>query len=290
MNRKSEPLAWGLLLPTLIVLSVFVIYPAVQSFLLSFQDVEPFSKRSFFIGMENYQVLLRSPDYWQSLRVTFFFLILTVVPSLVLSLTVAVLLDSNPFFQNIFRTLFLLPVAISSSMAAMLWIFIYNPTAGFLNYALDVLGMAGPNWLADPDWALVAVAVATVWKELGFNIIFFLAGLTAIPTELKEAAELDGASGWQSLRHVTLPLLSPTLFFVSVVSVINSLQSFGQIHILTTGGPMGETTTLVYNLYRDAFVKFRTGLASSEAVVLFLLIMMATLFQFRMAKKRVHYG
>ncbi|MFM8314504.1 MAG: carbohydrate ABC transporter permease [Deltaproteobacteria bacterium] len=290
MNRKSEPLAWGLLLPTLIVLSVFVIYPAVQSFLLSFQDVEPFSKRSFFIGMENYQVLLRSPDYWQSLRVTFFFLLLTVVPSLVLSLTVAVLLDSNPFFQNIFRTLFLLPVAISSSMAAMLWIFIYNPTAGFLNYALDVLGMAGPNWLADPDWALVAVAVATVWKELGFNIIFFLAGLTAIPTELKEAAELDGASGWQSFRHVTLPLLSPTLFFVSVVSVINSLQSFGQIHILTTGGPMGETTTLVYNLYRDAFVKFRTGLASSEAVVLFLLIMMATLFQFRMAKKRVHYG
>ncbi len=290
MNRKSEPLAWGLLLPTLIVLSVFVIYPAVQSFLLSFQDVEPFSKRSFFIGMENYQVLLRSPDYWQSLRVTFFFLILTVVPSLVLSLTVAVLLDSNPFFQNIFRTLFLLPVAISSSMAAMLWIFIYNPTAGFLNYALDVFGMTGPNWLADPDWALVAVAVATVWKELGFNIIFFLAGLTAIPTELKEAAELDGASGWQSLRHVTLPLLSPTLFFVSVVSVINSLQSFGQIHILTTGGPMGETTTLVYNLYRDAFVKFRTGLASSEAVVLFLLIMMATIFQFRMAKKRVHYG
>ena len=116
MNRKSEPLAWGLLLPTLIVLSVFVIYPAVQSFLLSFQDVEPFSKRSFFIGMENYQVLLRSPDYWQSLRVTFFFLLLTVVPSLVLSLTVAVLLDSNPFFQNIFRTLFLLPVAISSSI------------------------------------------------------------------------------------------------------------------------------------------------------------------------------
>jgi len=290
MNRGEARLAWGLLAPTLFVLAVFVVYPACQSFLLSFQDVEPFSKKSFFIGLENYQVLFSSPDYWQSVRVTLFFLLLTVVPSLVLSLTVAVLLDSNPFFQNAFRTLFLLPVAISSSMAAMLWIFIYNPTAGFLNYTLDLLGVSGPNWLVDPDFALMSVAVATVWKEIGFNVIFFLAGLTAIPQELKEAAELDGANSWQSFWHVTLPMLSPTLFFVSVVSVINSLQSFGQIHILTVGGPMGETTTLVYNLYRDAFVKFRTGLASAEAVILFALIMMATVFQFRMARKRVHYG
>lgn len=290
MNRKSSALAWGLLFPTLAVLALFVLYPAAQSFWLSFQDVEPFSKRGFFVGFENYQVLFNSPDYWQTVRVTLFFLLYTVIPSLVISLTVAVLLDANPFFQNMFRTLFLLPVAISSSMAAMLWIFIYNPTAGFLNYALDVLGIHGPNWLADPDWALVAVAVATVWKEIGFNIIFFLAGLTSIPLELKEAAELDGANSWQVFRYVTLPLLSPTLFFVSVVSVINSLQSFGQIHILTTGGPMGESTTLVYNLYRDAFVKFRTGLASSEAVILFGLILLATMVQFRMAKKRVHYG
>ncbi|MSP18496.1 MAG: sugar ABC transporter permease [Bdellovibrionales bacterium] len=290
MKKDSSLLAWGLLFPTLLVLGCFVIYPALQSFVLSFQDVEPFSKQSFFIGFENYMVLFRSPDYWQSLRVTFFFLVMTVIPSLLLSLAIAITLDANPFFQNFLRTLFLLPVAISSSMAAMLWIFIYNPTAGFLNYILDVMGIQGPNWLADPDYALVAIAVATVWKEIGFNIIFFLAGLTAIPTELKEAAELDGASPRQRLFYVVLPLLSPTLFFVSVVSVINSLQSFGQIHILTAGGPMGESTTLVYNLYRDAFVKFRTGLASSEAVVLFILIMGATVFQFRMAKKRVHYG
>lgn len=290
MNRRSEPLAWGLMIPTLVVLSIFVLYPAVQSLLLSFQDVEPFSKRSFFIGFENYEVLLKSPDYWQSVKVTFCFLLMTVIPSLALSLTVAVFLDANPFFQGVFRTLFLLPVAISSSMAAMLWIFIYNPTAGFFNFFLELFNVQGPNWLSDPSYALVAVAIATVWKEIGFNIIFFLAGLTAIPNELKEAAELDGASGWQTFWHVTLPLLSPTLFFVSVVSVINSLQSFGQIHILTTGGPMGETTTLVYNLYRDAFVKFRTGLASSQAVVLFLLIMIATTVQFRLAKKRVHYG
>ena len=290
MKKGSSLLAWGLLFPTLLILGCFVIYPALQSFILSFQDVEPFSKLSFFIGFENYRVLFSSPDYWQSLRVTLYFLVMTVIPSLLLSLAIAITLDANPFFQNFLRTLFLLPVAISSSMAAMLWIFIYNPTAGFLNYILDVMGIHGPNWLADPDYALLAIAVATVWKEIGFNIIFFLAGLTAIPTELKEAAELDGASPRQRLFYVVLPLLSPTLFFVSVVSVINSLQSFGQIHILTAGGPMGESTTLVYNLYRDAFVKFRTGLASSEAVVLFILIMGATIFQFRMAKKRVHYG
>ncbi len=290
MKKGSSLLAWGLLFPTLLILGCFVIYPALQSFILSFQDVEPFSKQSFFIGFENYRVLFSSPDYWQSLRVTLYFLVMTVIPSLLLSLAIAITLDANPFFQNFLRTLFLLPVAISSSMAAMLWIFIYNPTAGFLNYILDGMGIHGPNWLADPDYALLAIAVATVWKEIGFNIIFFLAGLTAIPTELKEAAELDGASPRQRLFYVVLPLLSPTLFFVSVVSVINSLQSFGQIHILTAGGPMGESTTLVYNLYRDAFVKFRTGLASSEAVVLFILIMGATVFQFRMAKKRVHYG
>jgi sn-glycerol 3-phosphate transport system permease protein len=290
MNRKSVLLAWALLLPTLMILSVFIIFPALQSFFLSFQDVEPFSKRSFFVGFENYQVLFNSPDYWQSVRVTLTFLLLTVVPSLVLSLALAVLLDSNPFFQGFFRTLFVLPVAISSSMAAMLWIFIYNPTAGFLNYGLEVFGFHGPNWLSDPDSALLAVSVATVWKEMGFNIIFLMAGLTAIPVELKEAADLDGANPWQRFLFVVLPLLSPTLFFVMVVSIINSLQSFGQIHILTSGGPMGETTTLVYNLYRDGFVKFRAGLASAEAVILFLLILGATAIQFRIAKRRIHYG
>jgi sn-glycerol 3-phosphate transport system permease protein len=288
--KTSRPLAWLLLLPVLLPLAVFVALPAVQSLWLSFHEMEPFSRRTFFTGLENYRLLWASPEYWHCVRASCLFTLYTVVPSVLLSLGIALLLDAEPFCRDLFRTIFLLPVAISSAMAAMLWLFLYNPTAGYLNYALELVGVRGPNWLGDPRWALPAVAIATVWKELGFNVIFFLAGLAAVPAELHEAAVLDGASELQRLRHVTLPILSPTLFFVTVVSVVNAFQSFGQIHILTGGGPAGETDTLVYNLYRDAFVHFRAGYASAQAVVLFSIILAATAVQFRLAQKRVHYG
>lgn len=288
--KNNNWLSFALLLPTLLTLGVFVIYPAVDSFYLSLFEVEPFSKAKVFVGIANYTALLFSQDYWISLRITAEFMFLTVIPSILISLAVAVALDANPYLRGIFRTIFLLPVAISSAMAAMLWIFIYNQSAGYLNYMLGTLGINGPNWLGDPSWAIVAVSIATVWKEIGFNIIFFLAGLSAIPNTLKEAAMMDGAKKLEVFWHITLPMLSPTLFFVTVVTVINSLQSFGQIHILTRGGPANETSTLVYKLYRDAFENFQTGYASAEAVILFLIILAATLVQFRFAKKTVHYG
>jgi len=271
-------------------LSIFTLYPALQSVYLSFHEVDPFSQQSTFIGLENYVELLHSTEYWGSVKISLLFMLITVIPGVVGSLLIAVGLDSSPFFQPVLRTIFLLPVSISSAMAAMLWIFIYNPTAGYLNYLLERLGLFGPNWLGDPKWALTAVAIATVWKEIGFNIIFFLAGLSSVPTELREAARIDGANALQRFRHVVLPILSPTLFFVIVVSIINAFQSFGQIRILTDGGPAGSTNTLVYNLYKDAFVNFRTGLASSQAVILFLILTGATLLQFSVAKRRVHYG
>jgi len=288
--KPSPGLAWCLLAPTIAILSVFVFYPAAQSFYLSLQDVDPFSRLTFFVGFENYQSLFTSPEYWQSVRTSLVFMLMTAVPSMLIALLVALGLDANPYLRGILRTIFLMPVSISSAMAAMLWIFIYNPTAGYLNYSLESLGMMGPNWLGSPRWALVAVSIATVWKEIGFNVIFFIAGLASVPVELKEAAWMDGANAFQRFRHVTLPILSPTIFFVTVVSVINSFQSFGQIHILTGGGPAGATSTLVYRLYQDAFVNFQSGLASAEAVVLFLLLMAATTFQFRFAQKKVHYG
>lgn len=288
---KTNPLlAWALLLPTLIVLTLFVFYPALQSFNLSLHDVDPFTRAATFIGLLNYRDLIDSPEYWHSMRVSLVFMLMTVIPGIVVSLLVALALDANPYVRGLFRTIFLLPVAISSAMAAMLWIFIYNPTAGYLNYVIDVLGGHGPNWLGDPGSALWAVSVATIWKEIGFNVIFFLAGLASVPPDLKEAATIDGANAWQRFRFVVLPILSPTIFFVVVVSIINSFQSFGQIHILTGGGPAGATNVLVYSLYRDAFVNFRSGFASAQAVVLFLILMSVTAVQFYVAKKRVHYG
>jgi ABC-type sugar transport system permease subunit len=288
--KGSRALAWALLIPALAPLLIFVALPALSSLWLSFHETAPFSRAAVFVGWENYRLLWASPEYWHCARVSGLFALYTVVPSIFLSLGVALALDANPRFQGLFRMIFLMPVAISSAMAAMLWLFLYNPTAGYLDYALEKTGVQGPNWLGDPRWALPAVALATVWKELGFNIIFFLAGLASVPPELNEAAALDGAGFFQRLRHVTLPILSPTIFFVTVVSTVNSFQSFGQIHILTGGGPAGETDTLVYNLYRDAFVHFRTGYASAQAVILFAIIMGATAVQFRLAQKRVHYG
>jgi ABC-type sugar transport system permease subunit len=288
--RSSRALAWALLLPALAPLLLFTVFPALSSLSLSFHEMAPFSRATTFVGLENYRSLWASPEYWHCVRVSCLFTAYTVIPSLILSLAVALALDSNPYFQGIFRAVFLMPVAVSSAMAAMLWLFLYNPTAGYLNYALEKTGLPGPNWLGDPHWALTAVAIATVWKELGFNVIFFLAGLASVPPELHEAATLDGAGWIARLRHVTLPILSPTIFFVSVVSIVNSFQSFGQIHILTGGGPAGETDTLVYNLYRDAFVHFRTGYASAQAVILFLIILAATAVQFRFARRNVHYG
>ncbi len=289
MNSRA-PLAWTLLFPTIAVLGIFVIYPALQSVYLSLQEVEPFTQRAFFTGLDNYQSLLTSPEYWSSVTISFLFMLYTVIPSLFFSLVIAVALDSNPYIQGVFRTIFLLPVSISSAMAAMLWIFLYNPTVGYLNYLLDRIHVAGPNWLGDPQWALIAVAITTVWKEIGFNVIFFLAGLASVPPDLREAAILDGASAWQRFRYVVLPVISPTIFFVAVVSVIHSFESFGQIHLLTAGGPSGETTVLVYNLYRDGFVNFRTGFASAQAIILFAIMLGLTALQFRVAQRRVHYG
>jgi len=288
---KTHPLLpWLLLLPALIALGVFIIYPALASFYLSVHEVDPFSLKAFYVGMDNYRELVASPDYWQSLRVSFTFMLLTTVPSVTLCLAIAVALDANPYARGLLRTIFLAPVAISSAMAAMLWIFLYNPTAGYLNYLLERVGVTGPNWLGDPRWALLAIAIATVWREIGFNVIFFLAGLSSIPRDLLEAAAIDGAGKFQRFRHVVLPILSPTLFFVAVVSVINSFQSFGQIHILTQGGPANASNILVYKLYQDAFNNFRTGFASAQAVLLFAIILVATVIQFAVAKRRVHYG
>jgi sn-glycerol 3-phosphate transport system permease protein len=288
-KRRDAIWGWSFILPSVLVLSAFVVYPAVDSFYLSLHDFDAFMTSKVFIGLDNYRMLLLSPDYWQSISVSIAFTLMTAIPSVLLSLVIAVLLDANPFFQGAFRTIFLIPVAVSSAMAAMLWIFIYNPSSGYMNYILDLFGIAGPNWLGNPDWALLAVAIATIWKELGFNIIFFLAGLASISPDLQEAAQIDGASPRQILWHITLPMLSPTIFFVSVVSVLNAFQSFGQIHILTQGGPAGSTRTLVYNLYRDAFANFQTGSASAQAIILFIIMLVATLIQFRIASRSVHY-
>lgn len=290
MNHKS---AWWFMLPSLLILAVFTVYPALLSVWMSFHESDPFAGNLLsgmeWVGWSHYQELITSPEYWASLNVTFKFALLTVPLSVIFSLILALGLQSRPFFQNTLRGLFLSPVGVSPAMAGMLWVFIYNPTAGYLNLMLQKFGWTGPGWLTDPEWALPAVAIATVWKETGFNVIFFLAGLAAVPLDLYEAATVDGASKYRQFWSVTLPMISPTLFFVVTVSVIHAFESFGQIHVLTRGGPANATAVLVYSLYRDAFANLRTGFASAQAVVLFLIILILTLIQVAAARRRVHY-
>lgn len=277
--------AWLFLAPALVLLLAFVVAPALFSIYLSFHDFRPFSFDLVRVGLDQYRELAVSSDYRTSMIATLRFVAWTVPVSVFGSLLLAVLLDSSPFFRSFLRTIFLLPVGISPAMAAMLWIFLFNPTVGFINYALSLAGIPGPAWLTDPHWAPLAVSIATVWKEIGFNIIFLLAALAQVPVELKEAAWMDGANAWRRFLHVTLPGISPALFFVIIVTAIHAFESFGQIHILTRGGPAGSTSVLVYQLFRDGFENSRLGLAAAEAVMLFLLIGGVTVIQFVAGRK-----
>jgi sn-glycerol 3-phosphate transport system permease protein len=252
--------------------------------------MEPFSKDLVPVGWDHYAELLSSPDYWNSLHASLLFALYTVPASVALSLAVAVALDARPFVHGAFRTIFLLPVSVSPAMAAMLWLFLYNPSAGFLTYLVSRAGLSPPGWLTDPAWALPAVALTTVWKEIGFNVIFFLAGLAGVPADLYDAARVDGAGPLSRFWHVTLPMISPTLLFVATVSVIHAFESFGQIHVLTRGGPAKATNVLVYSIYREAFENFRIGFASAQAVLLFVIIFAVTALQLALSRRRVHYG
>ena len=174
-------------------------------------------------------------------------------------------------------------------MAGVIWIFLFNPNTGMLNYLLALVGIEGPHWRTDPNWALPAIIMVTIWKQLGFNVIIFLAGLQNVPDELYEAASIDGANAVARFFSITIPLISPTILFLMVTSIIRSCEAFGSVHVLTSGGPANATNLLVYSLYKDAFVNFDTGLASAEAYVIFVIVLIITVIQFKFKGKRVHY-
>lgn len=284
-HRDSSLVAWLFLAPAILLLSVFIIIPALFSVWLSFYDFKPFSFELVRVGFDHYAELASSVEYWNSLLATLRFAAIVVPCSVLGSLIIAALLDQAPFFRGLFRTVFLIPVGISPAMAAMLWVFLFNPTAGFLNYVLSLGGFPQPAWLTDPTWAPWSIAVTTVWKEIGFNVIFLMAALAQVPVELKEAAWIDGANAVRRFWHVTIPAIMPALFFVSVVTIIHAFESFGQIHILTRGGPAGATNVLVYQLYRDGFENSRLGSAAAQAVILFLVIGGVTVVQFLVARQ-----
>jgi ABC-type sugar transport system permease subunit len=290
-RTKSAIEGYLYLAPTLIILTIFVFIPIFTSFRLSLNRIAPFGSQMIFVGLGNYERLLTDPEYYSSISISLIFMVGTVIAGIALAVFLGIAL-SYPLkhLSGLHRLLIFVPIVISSAVTGVLFKWIYHPVVGYLNYALSLVGIEGPNWLNSKEWALVAVMFAVIWRQLGFNVIIALAGIQNIDSTYYEAAKVDGANVWHRIRHITLPLLSPTLFFLLIINVIYSLQVFGEINILTEGGPGGATSTLLYSIYYDAFVgtPFR-GYASAQAYLLFLLIVFMSFIQFRGVGKKVHY-
>ena len=286
---RSLGAGFAYLLPSFVLFAVFVFIPLGRTFYLSFYNTRATGAITTFAGLDQYVELLTSPTFRTGLVATALFAIYTVPLGIALGLFLAVLLNQRLRGINVFRTAMASTIAISAAVGALLWLLLFNPSLGLLNYVLSRVGIPGPDWLIQPNTAILAVAITTVWLTLGTNIIVLLAGLQGVPEEIYEAARLDGAQGLRMFSRITVPMVSPSLFFLLVVDTIAVLQAFTQIHLLTRGGPVDTTRALVYGIYLDAFQNFQFGLASAQSVILFALVLALTLVQFRFVERRVHY-
>lgn len=257
--------------PSLAGITIFVLVPIFASLGLSFTEWDLLT-RPRFAGLDNYRRLLRDTEFWQTLGNTMRFLLGYVPLVMASALAVAVALNQRLPGRSFFRTVYFLPVVTSWVAVSLIWMWLYNPVFGLLNNALGVIGIRGPAWLFDVNWAMPAVILTSVWKDTGFIMVILLAGLQGIPREYYEAASIDGAGGWHRLRFVTVPLLLPSLFFALMISLIGSFQVFDQVYIMTGGGPAGATMVLMERIVRNAFNYNRMGYAAAMSWVLFLFI------------------
>ena len=279
------------LLPTLAICAMFLYYPVVRSFTWSMLRSAFMGLRTMPVGLQNYVRLFTSSAYLRSLWVTMLFAGGIVVLGLSFSLAIALLANRKVRGAWIYRTALIWPYALSPAVAGTIWLFLFNPTAGIVNFVLErTLGIS-PDWVTSQPLAIFLVVTAAVWKNLGYNIVFFLAGLQNVPGQVLEAAHIDGAGAWRCFWRITLPLLSPTAFFLLIMNMIYAFFGvFGLIDVLTKGGPANATNILIYNLYRDAFMHNRWGMAAAQSVILFIMVVGLTLIQFRTTGKKVHYG
>jgi sn-glycerol 3-phosphate transport system permease protein len=280
-----------LLLPTIFVLVLFLYYPSAQTAVLSLYKTAFLGLRKIFAGADNYTRLLTSDDYRYSVWVTLMFAGAVTFIGLALSLVIALLANQQIRGARFYRMALIWPYALSPAVAGTIWLFLFNPTAGVVNYFTDILLGIKPDWVTRGDLAMTMIIVAAVWNNLGYNIVFFLAGLQNLPGEILEAAEVDGANIWHKFWRVTLPLLSPIAFFLLVMNLIYAFfGTFGMIDVMTKGGPADATNILIYNLYRDAFQNGKSGYAAAQSIILLLIVAGLTVMQFRITGRRVHYG
>ncbi len=290
MNRRSLA-GWAFTAPALTMLSLFFFVPVLLAFALSLTDFDLYALADTddlrFVGFRNYAELLQTPLFWKALANTFYFVIVGVPLSIGLSLGAALLLNGVASkFVGIFRTALFAPVVTTLVAVAVIWRYLLHTRYGMLNYGLESLGIDPVDWLGDPNWAMPAIILFAVWKNFGYNMVILLAGLQTIPNDLYEAARIDGASAWDRFRHVTLPGLGPMLLLVSVLTMAGYFQLFAEPYVMTQGGPVESTVSVLYFMYEQGFKWWNLGFASAVAFILFLIMFTLTAIQYRIAKSR----
>ncbi len=277
--RVLEPYLY--LLPAMFFFGAFLFWPFIKTIRLSFAMTTPLGQVASFVGFNNYVSIFTSEAFLNSLIVSLNYAVMTVVFSILIGFVLAIVSNEDIKGKNFFRTVYALPMAISAAAASVVFMFIFHSSLGILNKALGT----HIGWLTDPKYALIAVTIVTVWMNIGLNFIFLTAALQSVPLELYECAAIEGAGFFAKHRYITIPCISPTLFFLLIINVINALQAYAQVKMMTQGGPAGSTNVIVYEIYQEAFMNSRFGLACAESIVLFLILMLLTLVQFRLEKK-----
>ena len=281
--------AWCFVAPALLVIAVFFFLAVVAALAMSLTDFDIYaladSRNLRLVGLQNYAQLLQTPLFWQAFGNTLYFVVVGVPLSITVSFGAALLLHSRVVkFQAFFRTALFAPVVTTLVAVAVIWRYLFHPHYGLLNYTLGLIGISPVDWLGDPRWAMPAIIVFAVWKNFGYNMIILLAGLQSIPEQLYEAARIDGASMWQQFRHVTLPMLAPIVTMVNILTIAGYFQLFAEPYVMTQGGPLQSTVSVLYFMYEEGFKWWNLGSASAVAFVLFLFIFCVTAVQLRLAR------
>lgn len=286
---KETGRIWLFVLPALIPLIVFWIYPILRSVFISLTDWDYMSPTYNFVWFDNFIALWKDQRFYDALLNTVVFSVGTLIPTIVLGLGLALLLQKSFRGSGIIKFILFSPWITPTVAVSIVWTWIYEPDTGIANAILNFFGLPGLQWIKSSQTAMLAVIIVTVWKSLGYAMIFYLSALEKVPKELYEASGMDGAKSWQRFRDVTLPCISPTTFFLMIITMVNSLQTYDQIQILTQGGPSGSTRTLLYMYYQLGFEEFNMGQATAVAIVLILITVLLSVVQFTGSKKWVHY-
>jgi multiple sugar transport system permease protein len=277
--------------PALAAIGLFFFVPVLAAFVMSFTDFDIYSlgdlRYARFVGLRNYLQLFEDPLFWKAMGNTVYFLVVGGPLSIAVSLGAAVLLQSRLVrFQSFFRFVYFAPVVTTLVAVAIVWRFIYHPRFGLLNFLLSLVGVNMIDWLGDPHWAMPAIILLAIWKNFGYNMIIFIAGLQNIPASMYEAASIDGANAWQRFRRITLPLLAPTTVFIAIITMIGYFQLFAEPYVMTQGGPLNSTLSIVLLMYQQGFRWWNMGYSAAIAFVLFACILVVSVIQTRLQRGR----